>query len=508
MPGSARCSVRNLLSEVESFGGTAAEDDDVERFFVETPAFASLAKGRRHLVVGRKGSGKTALYLAMINSAEREGSLSVGLTFKQYPWAAHLKYASTEVDSTERFVSSWLFLTLVETFSTLIESSGPRLNRDQRKAIDDVSKFLRQNYGTTHLDFKRLFPAGGLRLDKVDVKPEILKNSLGGFSKTRTSESLGATLAKINDWLFKKLEVLGDSIPKVYVLFDELDLGFDPSKSEYSDRVIGLLVAMRIFVSRITRNKIPVHPIVFLRTDIFDLLHFGDKNKIVNAEMVELAWHDQLNHTGASLKHLIDWRIKEELGVENLDDAWDSAFDDQLTRGTQHKFQHMTFRTFLRPRDVIQFANLALTAAQTRASMEAESKDDLRITNLDIKTARVPYSTYFRRELDDEIAAVEPSWQHYLEVLRTVGAAKFTRANYERAFEIAHRKFDLKLSIEDSLSLLYQFSILGFERAVTGAGFIYQFRYLDPSVPFESDASYFYVHRGLKETLGLTETLT
>ncbi|GGL18193.1 P-loop ATPase, Sll1717 family [Mangrovihabitans endophyticus] len=497
--------MRNL-NEVESFGGTAAEDDDIERFFVETPAFSLLTSGRRHLVVGRKGSGKTALYLAVRNSAGRESSLSVGLTFKQYPWAAHLKYASTEVDSTERFVSSWLFLMLIETFSSVIKAAGPGLDRHQRRALDDVSKFLRHNYGTTDLDFRHLFPAGGLRLDKIDVKPEVLKNSLGGFTQSRTGESLGATLTRINDWLFAKLEVLNSKTPKTYVLFDELDLGFEPEKAEYLDRVTGLLLAMRYFVSRITRNGIPVHPVVFLRTDIFDLLHFGDKNKIVNAEMVELAWHDQLERTGASLKHLLDWRIKEELEVKNLDEAWGKAFDDQLTRGTQHKFQHMTFRTFLRPRDVIQFANLALSAAKSRGPREGVPNEDLRISNSDVKAARVPYSNYFRRELDDEIAAVEPAWQSYLEVLRIVGAAKFERSDYEAAFEVARRKFELKLSIEDSLSLLYQFSILGFERAVTGAGLIYQFRYIDPSVPFESDAAYFYVHRGLKETLGLTET--
>ena len=57
--------MRSLL-EVRDFGGTAAEDDDIKTFFVRTPAFDELANGKKHVVVGRKGSGKTALYLCLL----------------------------------------------------------------------------------------------------------------------------------------------------------------------------------------------------------------------------------------------------------------------------------------------------------------------------------------------------------------------------------------------------------------------------------------------------------
>lgn len=108
------------LSEIESFGGTAAEDDDIKRFFVRTPAFTNLIDGKKHVVVGRKGAGKTALYLALDEYAKNNERSSVGLTFKKYPWQAHYKYASTEVETTERFVDSWTFLMLIEAWRLII----------------------------------------------------------------------------------------------------------------------------------------------------------------------------------------------------------------------------------------------------------------------------------------------------------------------------------------------------------------------------------------------------
>ena len=91
--------------------------------------------------------------------------------------------------------------------------------------------------------------------------------------------------------------------------------------------------------------------------------------------------------------------------------------------------------------------------------------------------------------------------------LRAIGAAKFARLDYEVAYSAVQRKMNLNLTVDDSLALLYQYSILGFQRAVTSAGITFQFRYKDAAVTFEPEAPFFLVHRGLKETLGLTETL-
>ncbi len=67
----------------------------------------------------------------------------------------------------------------------------------------------------------------------------------------------------------------------------------------------------------------------------------------------------------------------------------------------------------------------------------------------------------------------------------------------------------MPLPLDEALQFLYRYSIIGFERkAPTGSGLVHHFRYQDEEVLFEPDARSFMVHRGLKEVLGLTETLS
>lgn len=493
------------LRELESFGGTAAEDDDIEKFFVRTPAFDKVWSGRRHIVTGRKGSGKTALYLAIKNQAIKDARPVQALSFSEYPWATHARYASGDTTSIERFVETWRFFILIQSFMAVLGHSQRPEGRQINRALEEVAKFLEDNYGSTHFDFKRVFPAGGISFSEVDIRAQIHPGGSAGAKGIRAGQSLGQSLSRLNEWLEGKLVQVGSSFPITYVLFDELDLGFKPEDDNYIQRISGLLMAARRFVKWAKDKSIHVNPIVFLRSDIFDNLHFGDLNKIREANHVDLRWHGDLNHRGASLKSLIDWRIKESLSLRDEDgDPWSRVFDDQLTRGTQHKFQHIAFRTFLRPRDIIKFCNLALREAQDRDDAGA---GDLFITNLDLKAARSAYSDYFLRELDDEIAESESYWRDCIEMLRSVGRSRFTRPDFQVAYKRTQNRIPLHYGEEEALRLLYRYSILGFEGTRdSGSGVTDHFRYINESINFDPAARSFLVHRALKEALDLTET--
>ena len=453
-------------------------------------------------MIGRKGAGKTALYLALQEEANNEGSRCRALAFKQYPWATHARYAHNEVSAQEKFVASWTFLIYVELFQTLIEDPLRTWERHENRALGEVRDFLINNYGSTQFGFKEAFPAGGVRLKGGGAR-------LGGGPASadatweRASESLGATLERINNWLQAKYEIVARNTGRIFILFDELDQGFDPKDENYVQRVVGLLVAVRSFTRMVKQAGGDVHAVAFLRTDIFDELHFGDKNKIYNAEVLELVWNDDLDYHDASLKQLIDHRIAESMGLsdETLN-PWSFAFDPQVMVGTQHKFRHMTFRSFLRPRDVIHFANLALRKARQRI---AAGQGPSLIKNEDVSAARPAYSNYFYLELDDEIGEADADWRNYLEVLKELRKDKFTSSEFASAFTNVRSKVTISKASNETLSFLYRYSIIGFERAVTGRGRFHQFKYEAPTVLFDPDADSFMVHRALQEELGITK---
>jgi len=100
---------------------------------------------------------------------------------------------------------------------------------------------------------------------------------------------------------------------------------------------------------------------------------------------------------------------------------------------------------------------------------------------------------------------VESDWKDYLEVLRRIGAMRFTGDAFRKAYAATKKRVEFTLSEEEMLAFLYRYSIVGFERAVGGAGLVEHFRYQDEAVRFNPEARGFLVHRGLKEALELRE---
>lgn len=455
--------MKTLLVDVENFGEIAAEDDDLRRYFVKTPVFSELLRGQKQVVIGRKGSGKTALYKGLL---EKEGGHSAsGLTFKDYPWALHYRYQSQLGDRYERFVASWKFLVLLEASKLFLadpQKAERGYSREQKRSLNSLEAFITSNWGALDFDYKKTFPRGGLRVSSIEVNPQVAGIGLGGVELERGG-GLGDSLTRLNDWILECLKSLGTDSPKAYILFDELDSGFDPGDADYVDRVTGILLAVRSLAKTFRDASLKIYPIAFLRSDIFDSLHFGDKNKLIERNVITLQWHDHMEKSGASLKEMIDHRIARVLALPSSKnaDAWDMAFDDRLMPGTQHKFAHITFRTYLRPRDVIKFCNCALDAAKERIGTSGGSP---LITNDDMHSARRAYSLYLKQELDDEISASAPDWQDCLTVLRRIGKGKFEADEFQGAFARIRETAAIRLGQIEALRLMYRYSIIGFQR--------------------------------------------
>ena len=128
-----------------------------------------------------------------------------------------------------------------------------------------------------------------------------------------------------------------------------------------------------------------------------------------------------------------------------------------------------------------------------------------KFNNIDINKAKTNYSDYMLKELDDEIHKHVPEYKNYLEILRSIGVAQFTKEDFESA--LAYKKTVPEDPTETItiLKRLYSFSILGFYRA-GGSGYggsEYVFKYKDPQAQFDEGAQRFKVHGSLIDVLGL-----
>ena len=475
------------LRQLASFGDVAAEDDSVLEYFLSTNAVEQIQRDKAFLVLGRKGSGKTAIVRYFTESPQQGSSRSLNL--RGYPWNIHASRKDCGASDAEAYVASWRYLISVEMASLVLK----RASESNHAEAKPIRKFFNDNYGAAEPGLQDILRPPKLKLGRLSFTPAIMGNQLGGVDLDRSDSNLsfGRELDAVSSALLEATISLCKkiNIPRLMLHIDELDQGLSELDEKRSKMIIGLILAARE-IRRDSRKKgALIAPVVYLRSDLWNELEFSDKNKISQTQSLHLEWSSE------ALLSLVEARLSAQLGPNA---SWMAVSEADLMRGSQTKWNHIVSRTFLRPRDVIRFLNAALASAKSR------SEKPLILSNKDIIAARDPYSAYLKAELDDEIL---PHWKEWGEALKACSSvATITLDREQFSTEYAKRQTkQLTLSDSEALRMLYQFSVLGYEKRSGYGGTSWVFQYTDPEIGWDSSATKFKIHLGLKEYARLRE---
>lgn len=367
-----------------------------------------------------------------------------------------------------------------------------------------MKRWMRKNWGSIGFDYRETLCPKGSKYS-FSFSPQIMGNGLGSIAKEIATESeLGQTLAEYN----KKLEKIIDKLlrnyrSKIILAFDQLDLAYSYEDSNYSNKLIGLLLTTYAYYRKYENVRV----IVFLRSDIFANINFQDKNKIKDNLTEFLNWEGTQELSKLSLKKMIAIRIKNSLstGTHDFENNWNVVFEQGKISKNQFKWNFILDRTFLRPRDIIKFLNLALDQAKLRLK---ENPQGIKlITNEDIHHMRADYSTYLFEELKDEISGKYPNFTAYLEILRGIHTVTFQREEFEENYSKLKGKYNIEEDFEIIMQRLYEFSIIGFYKPGGGGygGSSYMYQYTSDYQSFNPIAQKYQVHWGFKEYLDLIE---
>lgn len=497
------------LRATESFGSIDADADQLlKSCFQDHPAYRSVHQMKRFVILGRKGSGKTAIYKKVITENEPD-SYSFGYSFDDYPWHHHNLQSEVGVPEERKFIHSWKYLILLGLAKILLNNdrTQPWDNSEAVEALSALEDFVVDSYGTRDPDMSQLFSPRR----KLHFKGGINAKFFQIQGESVAIEELPKHIQDVNRAMEKAILTALNPNCRYYICFDQLDLGYSPEDKAYSHRLIGLLIAARDLFVKASEASKSFNPVVFLRDDIFEELHFEDKNKITDNYATWVTW-DEDKDGGLTLRKMMERRFAEVLlprGAEQMFLDWNLVFDEQKEMpGHQSKYKHICDRTFLRPRDMIKFCNEVLEEYKRRTSGESFGQPELGhseeiFINEDVHAAREDFSNYLVRELDDEISKHVPRYEEYLEVLKTIGSERFNFSEFEKIF---NQRQELK---EDdpwkALDELFKFSIISYLRpGGRGGGSEYVWRYRGARARLDPTVDSFRVHPGLKETLGLT----
>ena len=462
------------LADVDLGGIDAESDPRLEDYFVTTPYVHNAFSGRRSLFLGRKGSGKSALFSQLPRLAEipisKDRSVTL-LTPDQYSWSALKRYREQGLLDEHAHTNAWKISLAIEISASLLNVQKD-WNPAARAALSKINRFLTDNYGTVS--------PGLLNTVKSLLKglEEFNLSAFGfgmGMSRHSPEQSLTPAVA---EELLKLCQVALEE-HNLILGIDRLDDSWDGTEDARS-LLVGLLKATKELNDRFgilgTGSGLRIN--VFLRSDIYDDLRFDDKDKH-RATEEHILWSPGL------LREMVQRRLPLGLRVDEL-------FEPGEMRGSVAPLDYIVKRTFLRPREVLQFLDECLRKAP---------RDGTVITKDNARSAEERYSSWKVADLKQEFSKVFPDFDRLLECLRQGFHRYDTLGDLQSVLRRKSPDLVEKYGTRTLVETLFECSVIGVRLRDAGST---RFKAEDVDLVLPSEGAV-YVHQSLHKGLTIRE---
>lgn len=380
-----------------TFGAPAAERDigvGLIEYFVESEAYQRLAARRKMIILGNRGTGKSAIFKVFAERERRLGRLVLELRPEEFSyellgnvlqkqgqgaWAKH-----------SAFASAWKYLILVLVMKE-VTRHGSKLKTGSAARIYE---YLRDN----HKDSQDS-PIGVL----VSYLKRIEGFKIGSYEASVKTREL-ARLYRLEE-LVPLLPSLTELFERrnVAVFVDELDKGWDSSEDAKAF-VAGL------FQASVSLNEMCTQFTVYisLRQELYDSIPSLYEDAQKYRDIIETIQWDEI-----SLRAVVAKRIRYSLGITpdlSDEDCWNLVFAETLQYRKTKSFNYMIDRTLYRPREIIQFCTDALDESRRNKT----SPIDYGL----ISTAELDYSSARAKDIAAEYRFQYPGLESIFEVFR------------------------------------------------------------------------------------------
>jgi hypothetical protein len=437
------------------FGRDDAEHDMADGLlregFLPTAAYDAVLSGRKTLVIGRKGVGKSAICMRLTMDGERQGSTAL-LTPDDAAGDEIRRFELQGLTSRSAKSLIWRYVIAVHAARYVIAHARKRHGRRLSASVRALRKFLRANgeEGEARLHDRLSSGTRGLQtslsLEAFGVKASL--DMSGSSEGARASVQLdileGGVARALNE-----LDC-ADSHGPLLVLVDQLEQVWsnDPDSKAM---VMGLLLASKHVAGAYGKA---IRCVLFLRADIYDALEFTEGDKYRGDE-VRIEW------AAEHLRELALTRASVSLGRRlTPEELWEQLFPLQVEG--ESTAEYLLSRSLARPRDAIQFLNLCRDKAAERRHT--------RIQVDDVTGAAQQFSEWKLQDLAREYLVNFPFLSRIFAMFQNTGYVVMRaalRSRFEEHREALHARFpeysDV-LTVDGIIDVLFAVSFLGVRR--------------------------------------------
>jgi len=458
--------------------------------FLPNAAYRASVSGRKMLIIGRKGSGKSAICMQLMAAGGHNGAKALvspdeaaGEEIRRF------ELQGLPGDSAKALI--WRYVFAVHAARHLVTHARNAHGR-RPDSVKTLGRFLKQNGESADgagLGDRLAQGARGLQtslsLEAFGVKAsvDLGQSPSEGAQATRQLDVVEQGVAQA----FADLRCDTVHAP-LLLMVDQLEQVWS-AEPDSNSMVIGLLLAAKHAASLYGRS---IRLLLFLRADIYDSLSFGEGDKFRGDEL-RIVWTEQ------ALRDLALARARASAGAGlTAEQLWRDFFPE--TVGGEETATFLFGRCLPRPRDAIQFLNLCQETAWLIHGRE-------RITEADVLQASRQFSSWKLKDLTLEYLVAHPFLKHLFPLFQNTGYV-VTRAalgsRFEEAAGTLHRLFPAyadALTLAGVIDILYAVGFLGVRRGsdVVFAG--------DDDLPVQPHETELHVHRCFREALGATSAI-
>lgn len=388
-----------------SLGDPAAENElsDINRYFLPSATYSAATKGNVRTIVGRKGSGKTALWARIRNHLRsNKGSVIVDLKPEGYQLVKLREEVLEHLSFGQRLhlaTAFWEYLLMMEIATKIIETDrrihtrNPRLTEGYQALSEFVSEY--SDLGDTDFS-ERLHKLSRGVAGQLTQDRDIM---MGNFSGSDLTNKIYAVdIKNFRRVLFAYLKEKNET----WILFDNLDRGWPVHGLENVDFVIlrALIDAARKLQRSFSKSQLTLNAVVFIRDDIYTEL-VAQTSDFGKEQPHKIDWNDP-----DLLRELVRLRLIDNEGVagDDFSQVW-SQFCCPFVAG-EDSSQFLIERSMMRPRNLLNLISHCRSTAINRQHAIIEETD--------IEKGMASYSTDLLVELSREMEDVLPEYQTLL----------------------------------------------------------------------------------------------
>jgi hypothetical protein len=350
----------SVIPESKSFlarmnlGASAAENEmaDLGEYYIETDEYRRAQRGEVQVIAGRKGSGKTALFVQLRDYLRRTRSriiLDLKPEGHQLLKFKDLVLAYLEQGTKEHTIAAfWEYLLLLEICHKILEKDRDlhRTHHELLKPYQDLAKEYETDPYVSEGDFAERM------LKLIQRIMNDFQDVIGGARNAvrLNSEELTNLLYKHDmKVLRERLIAYLKNKREVWILFDNIDKGWPARGLGQEDIMIlrCLLEAMAKLEKYLKKGGTECHGVVFIRNDVYELLlqHTADRGKTTRAV---LDWTDQELLRELLRRRLVANGLKPDTPFSEV---WQSIGASHV--GVEESSTYLIDRCLMRPRSLI-----------------------------------------------------------------------------------------------------------------------------------------------------------